>query len=397
MKALVISPQPFFSPRGTPLSIYYRTLVMGELGVKIDLLTYGEGEDVEIPGVRIIRIPRFAFLGNVKTGPSFLKLFLDIFIFLKTICLLLVNRYQFVHAHEEAAFMAYFLKPIFGFKLVYDMHSSLPQQLMNFQFSHSKLLIKIFETLENAALGAADVVITICEDLYHLVNKKNSNIRNHILIENSIFDPILVSAEYPNGHHQHGVSSNDGSISKLPKNKKIVLYAGTLEPYQGIEVVLRGFKEAIDKNADIFLVVVGGREKQVREYTALAERLGIAQDCLFTGPVSKGLAAKYLDAADVLLSPRIAGTNTPLKIYEQLASGKPIVATNIRSHTQVLIEEVAFLAEPDPPGLAKGIIDVLTSTDKAAQKAKNAKTLYRERYSRQVYQNKIQQVLEWLK
>jgi hypothetical protein len=36
---LVISPQPFFTPRGTPFSVYYRALVMAEQGVEIDLLT----------------------------------------------------------------------------------------------------------------------------------------------------------------------------------------------------------------------------------------------------------------------------------------------------------------------------------------------------------------------
>ena len=59
MKALVIAPQPFFSPRGTPFSVYYRTLIKAQLGVEVDLLTYGEGQDIDIPGVRIIRIPRF--------------------------------------------------------------------------------------------------------------------------------------------------------------------------------------------------------------------------------------------------------------------------------------------------------------------------------------------------
>ena len=76
MKALVVAPQPFFSPRGTPFSVYYRTLVSSELGIKIDFLTYGEGQDVDIPNVNIIRIPRFKFLGTVKIGPSPLKLFL---------------------------------------------------------------------------------------------------------------------------------------------------------------------------------------------------------------------------------------------------------------------------------------------------------------------------------
>jgi len=59
VRVLVVAPQPFFSPRGTPFSVYYRTLVTAELGARIDLLTYGEGDDVDIPGVRVIRIPRF--------------------------------------------------------------------------------------------------------------------------------------------------------------------------------------------------------------------------------------------------------------------------------------------------------------------------------------------------
>ena len=114
MKALVIAPQPFFSPRGTPFSVYYRTLVTSELGVKVDFLTYGQGENVDIPGVRIIRIPRLRCLGEVKIGPSGLKLFLDLFLVLWTVALLLRHRYDFVHAHEEAVFFCRFLKPLFG-------------------------------------------------------------------------------------------------------------------------------------------------------------------------------------------------------------------------------------------------------------------------------------------
>ena len=56
MKALVISPQPFFTYRGTPFSVYYRTKALSELGVSIDFLTYGEGSDADIPNVNYIRI-----------------------------------------------------------------------------------------------------------------------------------------------------------------------------------------------------------------------------------------------------------------------------------------------------------------------------------------------------
>ena len=125
MKALVIAPQPFFSPRGTPFSVYYRTLVTASQGVEIDLLTYGEGRDVDIPGVRIVRIPRVRFLEPVPVGPSFRKLLLDKLLVLWTLGMLIRNRYDVVHAHEEAVFFSRFLKPLFRFRLVYDMHSAL--------------------------------------------------------------------------------------------------------------------------------------------------------------------------------------------------------------------------------------------------------------------------------
>src|SRR6185295_1245119 len=112
VRALVIAPQPFFTPRGTPFSVYYRTLMLAKQGVEIDLLTYGEGQDVDLAGVRILRIPRFRFLGPVEVGPSRTKLFLDAFLVLRTLGLLLRKRYDFVHAHEEAVFFCRFLKPL---------------------------------------------------------------------------------------------------------------------------------------------------------------------------------------------------------------------------------------------------------------------------------------------
>src|SRR5690606_39669271 len=106
----------------------------------------------------------FSWLGEIKTGPSLLKLLLDALMFFWTVGMLLRRRYDFVHAHEEAVFFCRFLKPLFGFRLVYDMHSSLPQQLENFEFSESKVLKAVFASLERSALKAADGVITICPD-----------------------------------------------------------------------------------------------------------------------------------------------------------------------------------------------------------------------------------------
>jgi len=397
MKALVVAPQPFFSPRGTPFSVYYRTLISAQLGVKIDLLTYGEGQDVDIPGVRIIRIPRFKLLGNVKIGPSGLKLFLDIFIVWKMIWLLLRNRYDVLHAHEEAVFIAYFLKPIFRFKLIYDMHSSLPQQLTNFKFSSSKWLIGLFKKLEDASLYAADGVITICPDLCDYVDTVITDKGKHFLIENSIFDKVQVVQPAAENGAESVEHDRMPTLPEAAAGKKVVLYAGTLEKYQGMDILIPAFKCVIDLNPQAFLLIVGGTPEQVAKYSQLAEKHKLGSHVHFTGRVPQVEAKYYNEIADVLTSPRSDGTNTPLKVYAQLASGKPLVATNIYSHTQVLNEQVCFLVDPQPEPMAKGILVALKKDEKTLKKVENAKRLYEEQYSRTIYTQKLENLFELLR
>lgn len=395
MKALVISPQPFFSPRGTPFSVYYRTLVTSELGVEIDLLTYGEGDDVDIPNIRIIRIPRFAALGNVKTGPSVLKLFLDIFMLFWTIALLLRNRYDFVHAHEEAVFYCWFLKPFFRFKLVYDMHSSLPQQLSNFKFTTSKFLIDLFKKMEDACLESSDAVITICPDLAEYALNHIEYKEKHFLIENSIFETVKLK----NVRTAQNIDMPEyvqGFNIKLSKNEKFIVYAGTLERYQGIDILIDSFHEVVSNYSDVFLLIVGGDEFQVDKYSVYAEKMGLTGKIIFTGRVEHAAAKYFNSIASVIVSPRCAGTNTPLKIYELLASGIPIVATNIYSHTQVLNDSVAYLVEPEPNDLARGIINALKQDHENDSKVKNARSLYEQKYSREIYVDKMKQLLTHL-
>jgi len=393
MKALVIAPQPFFTPRGTPFSVYYRTLITAELGTEVDLLTYGEGEDVDIPGVRILRIPRFAMLGDVKTGPSMLKLFLDIFLVMKTVILLIGNRYDFVHAHEEAVFFARLLKPLFGYKLVYDMHSSLPEQLTNFNYTKSRTLINLFKRLEDSCLKSADAVITICPALYNYVDNLIEDKDKHLLIENSIFDSVRIKGNSSRSGMMH--TGNTPEII-IPENAQLIVYAGTLESYQGIDILLEAYGKIATRLADSVLLVVGGTADQVRMYSRKAAEIGIASQCIFTGRLSQERAQKYIGMASILVSPRSAGINTPLKIYEQLASGIPLVATNIYSHTQVLDDSVAILVESDPDDMARGLAEALSDHAKRQQIVAAAKKLYEEKYSRPVYMKKIRQLLELL-
>ncbi len=388
MSCLIVAPQPFFTPRGTPFSIYYRALVMAEQGVGSDILTYGSGQDPDIPGVHIRRIPRLKFLEPIPVGPSWSKLLLDFFMVAWTVAMLLKHRYPVVVAHEEAAFWCRFLKPVFRFRLVVEMHSNLSQQLVNFQFTKSRILIRVFRYLQESALKAADVVVTVCPDLRNYACDCGVPPERQVMIENSIFDPVRLREA-----GQAAESVDDGPLVDFGPGHPVILYAGTFEVYQGLELLLHAFAQVLREMPTARLLMVGGRPEQVARLSQLAESLRLAGACLFTGTVPKAAVIRLLQSANVLVSPRLHGTNTPLKIYELLATGKPLVVTRIRSHTQVLDDSVCYLVEPDAASLAGGLLAALNDEAGATARSRNALALYEREYTRAAYERKVRKLL----
>jgi len=161
--------------------------------------------------------------------------------------------------------------------------------------------------------------------------------------------------------------------------------------------LIRSFKCMRDQNDDAYLVIVGGTPEQVENYRQLATEEGVADACCLTGRVSQALANEYIGLADVQVSPRTEGTNTPLKVYQQLASGIPLVATDIYSHTQVLDANVAFMAAPEPVAFGAALDDAIHDSERAQRLAANALRLYDEKYSRESYVKKLSQLLAGLK
>ena len=396
MKILIIAPQPFYTPRGTPFSVYHRARVFSELGHDVDVLTYGQGADVDIPRCRIIRIPAFRWLGPVPIGPSGIKLFLDCVMIFRSIGLLLSRRYDVVDAHEEAVFWSRYLKPIFRFRMIYDMHSSLPEQLDNFRYSQSAILRKLFVTLETSALKAADAIVVVCPALRSLAESIAGSDKV-IMIENSQFDqvrlkPGVSASVFDNGDESERVAGADQWLHQHRANG-VVVYAGTLEAYQGIELLLEAFAIARAAQPDAGLLVVGGRAQEVEQFRSRARELGLGNSVHFVGQTSQREAQRLVETADASVSPRRSGTNTPLKIYHLLAVEVPVIATRIESHTQVLNDDVAILCDPNPTDLAAGIVKALADREASQAMARRASEWYQQHYSRDVFTAKTRRLL----
>jgi glycosyltransferase involved in cell wall biosynthesis len=176
----------------------------------------------------------------------------------------------------------------------------------------------------------------------------------------------------------------------------VVLYTGTFEAYQGLDLLFAAMAIVHRQRPDARLLLAGGKPLQVRQAQALAQEAGLGAVAAFAGERPASEMTAYLAAADVLVSPRSRGTNTPLKIYQYLRSGRPIVATRLLTHTQVLSDETAILTEASAEGLAAGILAAIDDPFHAAQIGQRARTLAETKYSYDAYLAKTRQACEAL-
>jgi glycosyltransferase involved in cell wall biosynthesis len=375
MHILMIAPEPFFEPRGTPFSEFHRIRALTSLGHTVDLATYPFGANVDLAGLSIHRSLTPPFLKHVGIGPSWAKVPLNILLTLTALRLAFTRRYDAVHSHEEGGGIGVVLAWLLRVPHLYDMHSSLPQQVTNFRFQHVPGLAWILGLLERFMIRGSRVVIVICQDLEETVRTIHRTVPV-VLIENA-----PGSGDPPAAGSGKAVRRAHGLGDDTP----LVLYTGTFEPYQGLDLLYRAMAEVVRQLPDARLMMVGGDKAQVAQAKREAAQAGVADAVIFTGQRPSAEIPAYLDAATLLASPRSTGTNTPLKIYQYLRSGRPMVATNLRTHTQVLDETIAFLAEPTPEAFARSIVLALTNPPEARAIGDRARAVALDRYSDDAY------------
>lgn len=375
MHILMIAPEPFFEPRGTPFSEFHRIRALVALGHTVDLVTYPFGRDVDLPGVRVFRCLRPPFITRVRIGPSWSKVPLDLVLALTAVRRALASRYDAVHSHEEGGAIGVPLAFLLRIPHLYDMHSSLPQQVTNFGYGHAAWLTRTLARLERFMIRRSRAVIVICPDLEATVRAIDRNVPT-VLIENA-----AGSGRAPESGSGRAVRTRLGLTDATP----VVLYTGTFEAYQGLDLLYEAMVIVGRARPDARLVMVGGDPAQVEAARRRAAGLGIAAAVHFTGQRPAEEVPAYLDAATVLVSPRSVGTNTPLKIYQYLRSGRPIVATNLRTHTQVLSGETALLAEPAPEAFAAAILRAIDHPAEADAMGRRARELAARKYSDETF------------
>ncbi|MDH3327697.1 MAG: hypothetical protein OEM01_00510 [Desulfobulbaceae bacterium] len=136
-KILLISPQPFFQWRGSPIRVNFNIQALSELGYSVDLLTLPIGERREMEGVEVIRVANPFRIEQIPIGPSLYKIFFDILILFKGLQLIRKQNYSIIHGIEEAGIIAVLLSRLAACKAIFEKHSDPFSYKKKFYKKHS--------------------------------------------------------------------------------------------------------------------------------------------------------------------------------------------------------------------------------------------------------------------
>lgn len=357
MKILFLAPQPFYTERGTPIAVRLAVTSLCREGHQVDLLTYHEGENIAIPGMRLFRAGRPIGVKRVPIGFSIQKLLCDFWLMLATFRRLRQGHYEVVHAVEESVFIALFARLFWRFKLVYDMDSLMADQIAE-KWPGIRPLLPFMHWFERQAVKRSDLVLAVCP----LVAERARSSLDAQLVH---LTPDVAFA--PSGKPENVEDLRQHCRQPGP----LALYVGNLENYQGIDLLLDALAK-IHPQQRCNLLIIGGTSATIEKYRNKTDILGLNDWVSFLGQRPLDALPAYLEQADILCSPRLKGVNTPMKIYSYMLSGRAILATDIASHSQVLDSACAMLVLPTPSNMAEGWATLIASKPLRAALGNNA-------------------------
>lgn len=383
LEVLVLAPHPFFIQRGTPIDVLLVVRALSEKeNVTVDMIVYPEGEEIDLPDVTVYRVPFCSWIKDIRPGFSFKKLLLDFVMIFSVWKKVYQKKYSVIHAGEEAVFIAMLMKLIYKVPYIYDLDSSIAQQLVE-KNSKLKPLARLFNWFEAKAIKGAIANAPVCNALGELCEKNGSakTVILHDISQLKKRDETLV----PTIREELGLEES-----------MILLYCGNLETYQGIDLLIESFPYALKEESNIDLVIIGGVPEDIEYYKDKAAGLGVRGKVHFLGPRPFEQLADYLADADILVAPRIKGVNTPMKIFPYMHSGKPVLLTKLYTHTQIVSSEEVYLAEAVPHAFGKGIAALAADRDLREKLGRNGQAFVEKNHVYSAHKKRVDSLYEWV-
>lgn len=377
-RVLFIASQPYFQWRGSPIRLGYDVRALSENGMDVDFLTLPIGQDRPVQGVRIVRAPNLFFARDIAIGPSPLKLAFDAVMAVEALGMSVRRRYDVFHGVEDCGALALALARLFRARAVFEKHSDAASY-------GGGAVVRAYAAVERFVMRHADAVIGTGPGLVAQVDALGSG------------TPAFCVSDIPSSLEEPSRDATAAARARLvPDGEAAVVatYVGSFAAYQGIDLLFESMPRALAAAPNLRFAVIGGTPEQIAGRSAALHRVGCEGRVTFVGKVPPDELPNWLAASDILLSPRIQGLNTPLKLLDYLKVARAVVATDHPANRLILDESTALFAAPRPEEFASAVAALAGDPERRAAFASRCRRLVDEKYNFGVFRDGLARVYE---
>jgi len=270
-----------------------------------------------------------------------------------------------------AAWWAALWGPLLRLPVVYEAHDL---ESWNPSRAREAWVQPVLNLIDRLALSRASRITSLTGDFRDLLARLGWQSAERIDVIPDAFDPAIYAPRMRDAcRAELGIASE----------AQVIVYAGLTFAYRRLDLLIDAVADLAATRPTLHVMLVGGRPTDI---AALAEQVaarGVAAHVHFIGQVTQEHAARYLGAADVLVIPDTVTSSSasPLKLFEYMAAGRPIVLPDLAALREIATDDDAwYFRRGSRADLARALARALDDTP--ASTARAARALVRvQRYT----------------
>jgi glycosyltransferase involved in cell wall biosynthesis len=370
--------------------VHVKEVVNGlrKLGHHVGIIASSLNKDEEIPHFYNLSIIPSSILRllRVKKQPYIASL-----VFLFLYLLRILRQYDIIYARDfHTVIIALLPRLIFRKKLVFEINGIANEERRlkrDSLFNH--IFVSFIKMAEKMATRYSEKVISVAPKIkVYLTQNFNCPPDKINVITNGVdtkkFHPIHDELLLVEWKKRLGIKSHD----------TVIAYIGNLAPWQGINDLIEIAFRLLSKNKDLKYLIVGdGPLKPLLLEKVLSS--GYDKNIYFTGMVNHEEIPFLINLADICVAPLRIGTGSPIKVFEYMACGKPVVTSRIEGLEFIEAEGAGRLTPPeDITGLEEALSELIEEPRKREDMGLKGRQIARERFS---WESRVAEIEELLK
>ncbi len=347
-------------------------------GVEIDLICLQEDEQQPrretVNGINVYRAPvKRKRAGKLQYITQYAAFILIAFFYL-AFRSLRRRRYDFVHVHNMPDILVFsaLIPKLLGAKVILDLHDPMPELMQTiFDLPVNSLTVRFLKQAEKISIRFANLVLTVNRACAELYSSRSCNSQKIRVILNAPDETIF-------RFKQVTVQSNNGSKSAKPFR---ILYHGSLVSRNGLDLAVEALETLKTTLPQTQLVICGARTAYLDEVMSTLRSKGLQQSIQYLGAQDRHQVVAAIDRCELGVIPNrrniFTELNTPTRIFEYLALGKPVIAPRARGIQDYFGEDdLIYFDLGDAADLARKIEYVYNHPMEAAETVRRGQKIY---------------------